>query len=254
MQAVARRPKRAVAPDGGLHTAARMRRFPTSRRGSCASRLAAVRATMGLRNRSKAMPDTRARKRGWRRACGVAMTLLITTAAHDVMAGDVYRCTQADGHVAYQDHACSGSEREKRIEIAPAPAPGPAPDYRLPAPAHASRATVSRTAGRRGQARSESVMSFECRAANGEVFYRHGACPHSIKEASDHTARHAGGRGRGNGRESRAAGSVAVSARALPRSEVCKRLERSFARAGHERDETVSTYEHNAGRDPCRNF
>jgi len=37
---------------------------------------------------------------------------------------------------------------------------------------------------------------------------------------------------------------------------VCRRLARagSIGRAGHERDEIVSTYDRNLGRDPCRRY
>ncbi|RYD14485.1 MAG: hypothetical protein EOP90_12635 [Lysobacteraceae bacterium] len=89
------------------------------------------------------------------------------------------------------------------------------------------------------------MQSFECRATNGEVFYRHARCPGSIPAGA--SAR----------RPSRgAAGSVGVRATPVPRREACRRIEAGArsGRAGRERDETVTTYERNLGRDPCRRF
>jgi hypothetical protein len=47
---------------------------------------------------------------------------------------------------------------------------------------------------------------------------------------------------------------VSVTAIALPRDEACRRMAAagSIGRAGREHDERVSTYDRNAGRDPCR--
>ena len=92
------------------------------------------------------------------------------------------------------------------------------------------------------------IVSYECRAANGEVFYRHGSCPHQITADGAGTA----SRKRSGGGSS----SVSVTAEALPRGEVCRRMAAagSIGRAGHERDENVSTYDRNLGRDPCRYF
>jgi hypothetical protein len=47
-----------------------------------------------------------------------------------------------------------------------------------------------------------------------------------------------------------------VRSQALPRGEVCRRIAAagSIGRAGHARDESVSTYDRNLGRDPCRYY
>ncbi|HEY6984525.1 MAG TPA: DUF4124 domain-containing protein [Rhodanobacteraceae bacterium] len=172
--------------------------------------------------------------------------LLGTTCAFArvAVAESVYRCIGADGAVAYQDRACAGSAAESRVEILPAPPPSSSPDY-----GHTSReadrhAHAPSFAHARTQERRET-LSFECRAANGEVFYRHGACPRQI------TADGAASRKR-----SGASATFSVTGEALPRSEVCRRMARagSIGRAGHERDESVSTYDRNLGRDPCRYF
>jgi hypothetical protein len=159
-------------------------------------------------------------------------------AAASAPAATVYRCRGTDGHVAYQDRPCADVRRQTRIE----PPPAASPDYgvtaaaRPKAPPRGSRAT--------GRARlREQPSSYECRAANGEVFYRHSACPKSIPAAN--------GGGRRRGGETAAA---AVTAVPLTRAEACRRLAAagSIGRSGRDRDERVSTYERNAGRDPCR--
>ena len=166
-----------------------------------------------------------------------AAWLLLAGLALPVTAQVVYRCEDADGRVAYQDRACADTQRSSQVEIAPAPAATAAPVYADTAP--------TRSAGRAAPRRARpvaAVMSFECRADNGEVFYRHAGCPGSIRVDGAST---------GSGK---AAGSSRVSAQRVSRREACRRLAAagSIGRAGHARDERVSTYDRNAGRDPCR--
>jgi hypothetical protein len=191
------------------------------------------------------MHITRVQWRGWNAALAALMLLMIFGLAGRTHAGPVYKCRDAAGHIAYQDSACAHTQLETRIEIAPAPKPGPAPDYRPASSPRGSQPPSQRVSSHRG-VRAGEALSYECRAANGEVFYQHGSCPRSIKDDS------AAGRRAGSRRSANT--SVAVSATPLPRSEVCRRLAAagSGARAGHERDDRVSTYERNAGRDPCR--
>jgi hypothetical protein len=94
------------------------------------------------------------------------------------------------------------------------------------------------------------VVSYECRAANGELFYRHGACPKQITAKSKSSGGNARKRGASDTQ------TYAVSAQPLARGEVCRQMARagSIGRAGHERDESVSTYDKNLGRDPCRRY
>jgi hypothetical protein len=161
-------------------------------------------------------------------------------AAH---AESVYKCRSADGRIAFQDHACAAGAAESEVAIAPAPPSAPSPDYgRAPKESHRV-ARIAATSHAAARERREAV-SYECRAANGEVFYRHGKCPGRI--AADAGT---GRRGRGS-----AASTFAVTSVALPRGEACRRMAAggSIGRAGHARDESVSTYERNLGRDPCR--
>ena len=165
-----------------------------------------------------------------------ATWLLLAGFALPVTAQVVYRCEDADGRVAYQDRACADTQRSSQAEIAPAPAPGAAPVYAGTAPTRSAA-----RAARRARPVA-AVMSFECRADNGEVFYRHTGCPGSIRVDGAST------------RSGKAAGSARVSAQRVPRREACRRVAAagSIGRAGHARDERVSTYDRNAGRDPCR--
>ena len=157
-------------------------------------------------------------------------------------ADSVYKCRNADGAIAFQDHACASGAAESQVEIAPAPPVAPSPDYGRDA--RDTRRYAHAAASRTAHAPHEA-LSYECRAANGEVFYRHGACPGRITASDAGT----GKRGRGS-----ASGSFGVTSEALPRGEVCRRIAAagSIGRAGHVRDESVSTYDRNLGRDPCR--
>lgn len=161
--------------------------------------------------------------------------------AASVQAESVYRCRDADGSMAYQDTPCADSQRQARLELTPPPPPSPSPDYARAAPER-SKTPARNQRSARGAGRAEAP-SYECRAANGEVFYRHAGCPKSIAQPQPERQR----RGAGSS-------SVPVSAIALTRSEACRRLASagSIGRRGRERDERVSTYERNAGRDPCR--
>lgn len=154
----------------------------------------------------------------------------------------VYRCAAGAGPAIYQDRPCADPARQRVIEFAPAPvADAPLVDAARASPRPPS---APRTPKRKAMPRAE-VTSWECRAANGEVFYRHSRCPGSIPGNAT------GARGKRSG-----AGGVAVRAIELPRREACRRIRSGGAsgRAGRARDETVSTYERNLGRDPCRRF
>jgi hypothetical protein len=164
-------------------------------------------------------------------------------AVHIAHAESVYKCRAADGVVAYQDHACARNAAESSIEIAPPPPVAPSPDYGRDA--HESRRSPRAAASSRAATHDRrEAVSYECRAANGELFYRHGGCPGRITADAG-----SGKRGRGG-----ASSTYAVTSEALPRGEVCRRIAAagSIGRAGRARDESISTYDRNLGRDPCR--
>jgi hypothetical protein len=171
--------------------------------------------------------------------------LLLFFLAAGVRAGSIYKCIDAQGGVAYQAQACANAQHEAVVEIAPAPAYAASPSY-------AVHDDVEERAARRGRGKSASTsrtassspQSYECRAADGQVFYRHTSCPHSV------AAQGGGTKGRGHAY----AQSVGVSGHRVAREEACTQMRRAGAagRSGHEHDEDVSTYDKNLGRDPCR--
>ena len=150
-----------------------------------------------------------------------AIGALMTCAAafgfsHVAHAESVYKCRSADNMIAFQDHPCLGTEAESRVEMQPAPPVTASPDYGRAsqdedAPhAHALPRVRGRSADRR------EPMSYECRAANGDVFYRHGSCPKQITDGGAST--------KGRARLGNTASTFAVSGQALPRSEACRRM------------------------------
>lgn len=175
--------------------------------------------------------------------------LLLFAVARSVAAATIYECRDSAGHLAYQDHGCTADERQTAIAIAASAAPPAteiAPTRGTAVRTHAKAATPSRGSPRRAAAREREAMSYECRADDGAVFYRHGACPHSIRSVASAANR--------RGSRADASRTASVSAVPLSRKEVCRRIASagSIGRAGREHDERVSTYERNAGRDPCR--
>ncbi|WP_300614726.1 DUF4124 domain-containing protein [Dokdonella sp.] len=155
-------------------------------------------------------------------------------------AATVYECRGADGAIAWQDRSCAASQRQAEVEIAPPPPYAPSPEYRpVPASRVDARADARRVPKHGGS--REPARSWECRAANGDVFYRHGSCPASLPPTDAASPR----RGAGPPR-------IGVTATPLPRDEACRRMAAERGRAGRSRDERASTYERNLGRDPCR--
>ena len=163
-------------------------------------------------------------------------------------AESVYKCRAADGAVAFQDRPCANAQAETRVDIAPAPPSSPSPDYGLAASDERSARTKGSSSPRANSKQHREAVSYECHAANGELFYRHGACPKQIAIANSTSA--SGPRGRSAGIKQ----TYSVSAQALSRSEACRRISSGGSRDGHERDDRVSTYDRNLGRDPCRYF
>ena len=180
----------------------------------------------------------------------IAILLLIVGGAATVHAESVYKCRDSRGSIAYQDRACADSTRQSLLEIASPPPVAPAPDYGRDTPPRASRSRSTHVSLQQSRAHAAADVSYECRAVDGEVFYRHSRCPGSITQSSQ---RRSAARGAASRRGSTPS-SVAVSARPLTRGEACRRMASagSIGRAGREHDETVSTYDRNAGRDPCR--
>ncbi|MEO7062258.1 MAG: DUF4124 domain-containing protein [Dokdonella sp.] len=181
----------------------------------------------------------------------IAMVLLIAVGATTAHADSVYKCRDARGQVAYQDHVCADPTRQTLVEIAPAPTPSPAPDVARNASPRAAQHNTVRTSRQHVKIRASETLSYECRAADGEVFYKHSGCPKTIAVAPANERRSSGRKSTTRGG---ATHPTTVSTRPLPRAEACKRMASggSIGRPGREHDDAVSTYDRNAGRDPCR--
>jgi len=154
-----------------------------------------------------------------------------------VRATTVYKCIDAQGAVSYQSASCAASQRASEIELAPVPAAAPSPQYALdPARAMPMQRRELRLA------RTKTEMANECRASDGNVFYRLGKCPHAISEKSD------------DHRGKSATHSVSVSSHPVTRAMACSEMSRAGAagRKGRDYDETISTYDRNLGKDPCK--
>lgn len=184
------------------------------------------------------------------------MGLVLLATIPCAQAASTYRCVDARGNLAYQDVPCAAGARQSEIELAPQPAIG-----RGEATTHAPAGTPrrARTRGTTGRAtrapRAQPALSWECRSADGEVFYRHTRCPASVagdgvvrNAFTERTTRKARRNPRGAWQR------VPVHGRRLSRGEACARIQSPAAavRDGHLRDERVSTYDHLMGRDPCR--
>jgi len=156
-----------------------------------------------------------------------------------VRAESLYRCTDAQGDVAYQQQPCAAAQETRVIPLEPARAPLPSPQYAVPREAR----QLTRDERVRARAEHRRDDAYECHTGDGRVFYRLAGCPRSVAAESGSASRR--GR-RGN--------SISVSSRPVSRSEACAQMHRAGAigRSGHEFDETVSTYDRDLGRDPCR--
>ena len=182
------------------------------------------------------------------------------TAAH---AASVYKCVDAQGHLAYRDTPCAAQARQRKIDLQPLPTIGDASEVaaqKRRVNSASVRASSRKTHGAPRKhstsrvARDKPETSWECRAADGEVFYRHTRCPGSVR--GDGTVR--------RGYEEKLSSSrtrsrqdawarVPVHGTKITRTEACRRIHSAGAagRDGHARDEAVSTYDHLMGRDPC---
>ena len=175
----------------------------------------------------------------------IALAIVATSSfgftTQSTRAADVFKCVGGKGQVAFQDHACAANERGDRVAVAAAPAFVPSPIYGVAKSSRTDRHAGSKRVSSRGAAGVRDVQSYECRAGNGDVFYRHSACPKSIRVAA-------------SGRRGEKSNAYEVRSIAMPRREACQRMQREVGRSGRSRDDSVSTYERNEGRDACRAY
>lgn len=161
-------------------------------------------------------------------------------------AASVYKCTDAEGYIAYQATPCAAHLSSRVMALRPQPAAA-ATASTAPTPARPARPKPPKTRQLRQEA-ALPAQSWQCRISNGEVFYQHSPCPDRVTASAERRD------GATRGRSRAAPAALAVSARPLPRDEACRLIHAPSAsdRSGHERDEDVGTYERNLGRDPCR--
>lgn len=198
-----------------------------------------------------------------------AAALLCLLIAGEAGAGAIYKCVNAGGALAFQATPCAAEDTQTAVEIREQPlidaeAPPASVDVVRPAAGgirirHAMPRERSRSRTTPDRLRATQAISWECRAADGEVFYRHTRCPHSVP--GDGVMRSGGtyalGRGRGSRTRARSAWDpVPVHAHKVSRSEACRRINAAAAveRDGSVRDEHVSVYDHDVGRDPCSGY
>jgi hypothetical protein len=184
--------------------------------------------------------------------CAVASLLCAAGGAH---AASIYRCVAANGRIAFRDTPCATHARQTKMSLAGLPLIDPgAPRHR---PARRSRAPSKRSLSRHRHARvhrQTGPTSWECRAADGEVFYRHTRCPGSVPGDGVVRIRYAETFRASHPRKRRNAWSrVPVHGVRIPRAEACRRIRSAGAaiRDGHRRDAHVSTYDRLMGRGPC---
>lgn len=177
-----------------------------------------------------------------------AMLCAVLLPAATSFAASVYKCTDAEGHIAYQAVPCAAHLSSRVMTLRAPPAAAAAPPVSDSAPSARPSRPARPKPRRPREATATSAPSWQCRISNGEVFYQHSPCPDRVTASAE--LRDAATRGRRRG----APAALAVSARPLTREEACRLIHAPSAsdRAGHERDEDVGTYERNLGRDPCR--
>ena len=189
----------------------------------------------------------------------MAFAAVFCTAA---TAGQIFKCTDASGAVSYQATACVEGSQQSDVVIrkdtaTPAPPSKYNPrkasvvpprtddvtsNYKLPSFVHGNPPPPQPAY------QGSDQVSYECRMSNGEVFYQHQACPTSITTGSS----------KNYDLDTHRSGQLdvvsSVSSRQISRDEACDKINRSGAigREGHGRDQRVSTYDKNLGRDPCR--
>lgn len=188
------------------------------------------------------------RRRPW--LAYAACAVLLGSIATCVHAAPVYRCVDPNGRLTFRDIACPARAHQTKLEVSGQPLIDPHASRSVPS--HSPR-TSSRAHTRvrsRAARKRKTPMSWECRAADGEVFYRHSRCPGSIPGDGVVRIDWSGKRKR---QPRNAWARIKVHGTRIPRAEACRRIASPHAigRDGHRRDQAVEVYDHLLGRDPC---
>ncbi len=193
-------------------------------------------------------------------AARAAFALLLMGFALGAQAASIYRCVDPNGRLAFRDTPCAPHARQTKMDPTGLPLIDAAASHdrasrRGRGPSGRPRTRYSRTRHPRTRRhRRTRPTSWECRAADGEVFYRHTRCPGSVPGDGVVRSRYAAEKPSGRTRGRHGAWSrVPVHGVQIPRDEACRRIHSAGAavRDGHRRDAHVSTYDHLMGRDPC---
>lgn len=178
-------------------------------------------------------------------------------------AGQVYKCVDAKGAVAYQAATCPDRAKQSEVTIRkdfsrqqpkfPPPIGSAAlsspiaPTAPIPPALPAPPASASKPP----QQKINAVHSYECRMSGGEVFYTHNHCPLSVFTGNHSVVSYDRF---GNLAVTDASSNSSIEERAISRAEACRMINAHSAigRLGHKHDEVPSTYDKNSGRDPCR--
>lgn len=185
--------------------------------------------------------------------CAISTLLLwVAAGAH---AASIYKCVATNGRVAFRDTPCATHARQTKMSLAGLPLIDPGTPRHRPSRRPRTSSKRSRAPHRRARAHRHSApTSWECRAADGEVFYRHTRCPGSVPGDGVVRTRYAETLRASHSRKRRNAWSrVPVHGVKIPRSEACRRIHSAGAalRDGHRRDAHVSTYDRLMGRGAC---
>lgn len=170
------------------------------------------------------------------------------------VAAPAYRCTDAQGRVAFQDTPCAAHARQEKLVIGAQPLIGRPGEHAATAPPSRRRAATKQSRKRTTRAAAKPPGAWECRVADGEVFYQHTRCPASVPGDGEVRVRFADRAGwKRKPKRERARGRLPVHGVPVTRAEACRRMQPVHAagRDGHLRDQRVSTYDRLMGRDPC---
>ena len=152
----------------------------------------------------------------------------------------VYRCAQADGRVAYQDHPCAHGAEESTVRMPDVPVVEPPPAPSVAATLETdSKPKVDAAPMFHPPPPPRAATAWRCVADNGEVFYRHDRCPGSIPVIFADVYGFP------------ASGTVFVDAYEIPRTEACAAI-KSAGHFGADRDQRAQPYDKLTGRDLCK--
>ncbi len=149
----------------------------------------------------------------------------------------VHRCVGADGIPRYQDQPCLEGDDVRRVEMSNRPSTAP------PVSPAAAAAKTPEGTERAPPSPPPELTSWRCDVENGEVYYRHDACPGFLVDPIG--LRNRDGAAWGGMQYLRVLGTP------VSRRQACNEIN-DGVRFGAERDQRASPYEKLSGRDLCR--